>query len=514
MASSLAYVYLLVGLLLGATSRSAALAVLVGWVTVTASLPWQLGVGNLAYPLLYLVGLIIGTWVAGTRRAFQPETRRPSAPRDPVAAMRMACGAAVLCVFVASALALARSTPVFYPVALVDLGGALSGLAAFNPGGFAGFVQGMTVPIAGILLFLIAVEVLTEERARRRLRSALVFGCAVCVASPLLQALVLDPTVRPDKGTSHSVGWVAFFQDPHSLAAYLVLLLGVVLGLVFQRLDRPSSYARIVHLSLVLGTAVVLLFTNSRSGLVSSFACVMVFGSGYVVFGDPDLTHAARNRRAKKATAGVALVVIAILATLSITPARAGIYRGLSRLGNPRMWQFINPEGPEEPLLGRRFLHWQKAGRMIMLNPVWGVGPAGYVRTQLEPSPDSLAEYLSSYGEVELERALLESRTENAHNYFLQYAAEFGLPALATLLSVVVLMLVTTARGLRTASRCRRALLLGILAGETGFLLMCLVGHPLLLAEMQAAFWTVGALGVAEARSTPVGAVPAGDRLE
>jgi hypothetical protein len=93
---------------------------------------------------------------------------------------------------------------------------------------------------------------------------------------------------------------------------------------------------------------------------------------------------------------------------------------------------------------------------------------------------------------------------DNAHNNFLQIAAELGLPALA-------LFLVASASALRTtwASAHESWPAWGLSLGLVAYLVTCLTGHPLLVAGAAYPFWI--ALGLAASFGFPA---PAGGALK
>ena len=93
---------------------------------------------------------------------------------------------------------------------------------------------------------------------------------------------------------------------------------------------------------------------------------------------------------------------------------------------------------------------------------------------------------------------------QNTHNYYLQLGAENGLPAMFAFVALVALTLATIARAAwRCTEPLQRGILSGIAAGQIGFLTFSLVSHPLLLAEMQAVYWSLAGLGVATAVYSP-----------
>ena len=77
---------------------------------------------------------------------------------------------------------------------------------------------------------------------------------------------------------------------------------------------------------------------------------------------------------------------------------------------------------------------------------------------------------------------------ENAHNYYVQLAAELGLPALA----VYIFLIYALYRGLWRAvkeDRDRQGLAKGVIFGLGAYLLTMLTSHHLLLSDQQFLFW-------------------------
>jgi O-antigen ligase len=118
------------------------------------------------------------------------------------------------------------------------------------------------------------------------------------------------------------------------------------------------------------------------------------------------------------------------------------------------------------------------SARMLATAPVLGVGVGTYYQRSGEFMPPGIR---ALYGR------------ENAHDYFMQTAAELGglgLVAFAWWLGAALAPLWR-----RLGEGGRPTVALALLLGCVGFLLTCVTGHPLLVVEVSVPFWA--ALGVA-----------------
>ena len=483
------------GLLLGRAGPHLGLGVLVGFVVVTPSLDWQLGLPNRSTAFVYLFGFLIGTW--WHRTALAARERRSSAtgelPRHATLAIRLS----ILTIAVSSLLALLRNVPL--GDLAFQLRPAFAGLETFNPQSPAGPLQAALIATMGLLLLALSVGQLDTASKRSMLSTAFTVGIVVAVCSPLLQLAFLDPYVRPDKRVEAGEGWVGFFQDQHSFAAFLVMAIGVSAGRAYGSFNGGRRAVASAHAGLALAGVVVLLYTNSRGGLLALAAAIFIGALAWLALSLRAESRSGQGRRRLMVSSVVSVVLVATLVSLVAAPSLRGtVQRALSSLGNPRMWEFLDPETAENPLLARRMLLWSKGGNLIAERPIWGFGPKGYSSSGAALGPELLEAYGEAYGTSELAFAREELEVENTHSYFLQYAAEFGVPALVGLVAVLGLVLSAIFRGaLRSPDRLERGLLGGIAFGQVAFLILSLVSHPLLLAELQGAFWALSALGIA-----------------
>lgn len=141
------------------------------------------------------------------------------------------------------------------------------------------------------------------------------------------------------------------------------------------------------------------------------------------------------------------------------------------------------PEGRNEGLKAAAAFRIQigKAAMYAVADaPVFGIGAGRFY--------DESMRYVaaSRHSETPLHVGSLE----NAHNYFLQVAAELGLLGLGLFLT-----LLASALGKPIQSMVERRLRWAIVAGLVVYLATCLVGHPLLVAGTAYPFWLL--LGVA-----------------
>jgi O-Antigen ligase len=225
---------------------------------------------------------------------------------------------------------------------------------------------------------------------------------------------------------------VGTFANPNLLAAFLVLLLPVAAAGAAGLADRS---ARLVAAAVVvLGYAAVLL-TASRGGIIAAVAGTAAFA----------LLRARRPR-----------LRIGLVAAAVATTALVLVAAGLS--------------------VGVRADVWTAAVRLFVEHPL-GVGPgrAGPVLDAAVPGDEAF---------------------QHAHNLWLNWAVEAGLPGLAAALAVTVAGAVLAVR----RGRAGTLLGAGAAAGLAGFAVMSLADHPAAASRVAVALWAVLAIVATEAR--------------
>ncbi|WP_187329443.1 O-antigen ligase family protein [Halomicronema hongdechloris] len=185
----------------------------------------------------------------------------------------------------------------------------------------------------------------------------------------------------------------AVFDNPNILANYLVIALGITLGMLWQTLDHchrrlPQPAYR---LPLVLTSLMLILAALVYAGSRNSYWVAMVQLLLVVI--------AARRQRWLLLMGGLGLVAIASSAVLF----------GIG--GRQLSWELL-----VDPI---RLDLWRLALEMITQAPLWGVGLGNY---KLLYVPGSIAGY-SSFG--------------HPHNLWLMLAAEVGIPATVLFTGIV-----------------------------------------------------------------------------
>jgi O-antigen ligase len=177
------------------------------------------------------------------------------------------------------------------------------------------------------------------------------------------------------------------------LAWYVVLLLPLVLA---EWLSSSHLRTRVNLGALGAGAALVLASTLSRSGLIGIAVALTAFALLTLV---PMLTSGRASLRASLRRPAVAAVVLSAL-LLSLAFAAAAV-----KLMPARLYS-----------VSARFELWQAAADIIAHRPFFGGGPGtfGYLFHQVpDPNPSATDMYYN-----------------NAHNGFINIAAESGLPSL------------------------------------------------------------------------------------
>lgn len=443
------------------------LGVVVGVVAMTPSLAWQLGLPNLALPWVAGWALCAGF---GIRLLVQ--TRSADRPR--MADTDRALWGVFLLLAASGVVGLVRGAQIGLPSP-----GDLASLVLLRAPDRAGEFQAAATPLLGLTVAGFASALMGRVYARRFVARALYAGCALAAFGPVLQTLFLDPNVRPDWGLRVTDGIVGFFQDPHSLATVLAVAVGLA---VYRWLDGQGRW---LSIGLFVVSVAGLFATRSRAGFVAAIVALVVA----VVITRSDASDRLPLRAMRCLAGAWVLGVVMVLVVAMELPGARGVVLQLESLEhmNVSRWFAMRGDIPAEVptiVMRQRSWLWRKAGLVMKTDPLWGLGPGRFARAVV-------------IVEDEGEPVAAPFLAENAHNYPLQLAAEFGwLPALGWLLLMMRIWYVAV-RGCLQRPRFADTRSLGVAAvGLTPLLVTSLIAHPFLLAEIQLVSGALMALAI------------------
>ena len=309
-------------------------------------------------------------------------------------------------------------------------------------------VAALPLVCAALLSIVVAAHARARDDAELLLRMLVTGGAAVALLNIARLANAVLRTgdalgALPQALTNIRVS--APYGDPNATGSFFVLLLPVAVALTVQTAGARRRYY--ATLATLIGTA--LWMSGSRAALVA----IAVVGVGALLLKE---RGAAVTRRVWIAAGAAAVLLLLALA-------------------------FPNPlfdRASTTGALGIRAEMARVAARLWRTSPVSGVGVGQFMEKSVGFVQDEYVRTL--YGR------------ENAHNNFLQILAELGLTGAA-------------AFGLVLLAALRHPSPFGLRAGLAAFLITCLGGHPLLIPDVNLAFWI--ALGAAAAAQPSRGAM-------
>lgn len=311
--------------------------------------------------------------------------------------------------------------------------------------------------LEGLALFAWTSNAAADDRRWRQVAAMTAFGgamAAVLNVSRFLEIVLrtgLPLSVWFERSSTLRVN--ALHADVNAAASYFVLILALHAGLAHAR--RRQS---LVWLSAGVFVAAALWLTGSRTAIVVA-----------ALIGWTVLVNVAVRGKAGgvRAFAGLAAVILLI--------AAAGLFHlyPTKFAGTPAV----------EALRVRRDMALTSL-RMTRTEPIFGVGVGRFYARSPEFMPEIVA---------------AEYAHENAHNNFLQVLAELGIVGLAAFVWLLIAVL-WRPRNRTGGVDQTQSVLSGLRIGIVGFLLTCLLGHPLLVREVAYPFWI--ALGLVAARTS------------
>lgn len=458
---------------LGVPAALALLLVLSAWrpaaglVAVTALVPVSLWLGRAAdlpawrlseaLVLAVLAGALARLALDAGRRASGPPALPPGL--GPAAALFAGAAAASVAVELSVARAGVHET---WPLGTVWLA-EVSRAYLFGAPILPGLIDAARL-VEGVALLLVVLA--WSRRAAglpRQLAVASLVGAAGAVAINL-QVMLAD--LLAADSTATLAGYLrggrrlaGHAGDVNASGSYFVLAALTGLGLAAgRRGTRLLGLPALAGLAALAAGAACWL-SGSRSALVAA----VIVGLAAGVWSIP--TRRLRGGLRLAAAGALLAAVLALpLAVVAVYPDRGG-------------------SAAAESSLRFRIEFATRSLRMWATQPLFGVGAGRYYALSGEFAGDDVE---------------ARWRYENAHNNFLQIAAELGALGLVGFLG----LLAAGGRRVWQALRARDGpdpLLAGASAGVVAFLLTCLAGHPLLSSEIAYPFWIVLGLTLARA---------------
>jgi O-antigen ligase len=378
----------------------------------------------------------------------------------PVSAPAILFGAIVVASLIASLWVLAQKLGPGFTHALVIQ---LTREFFIDRAGFPALHAGMLL-LEGMLLFAAAARAAADRAGDRfLLRMAAATAAAATVSAVLNLAKLISSAERGESfwasliDLAGRVRWDEHFGDFNAAGSYFVMaaFAGTALAI------RGHGLRRAAWTLCAIVIAAALWLTSSRVAVLGGFVAL---GAVFLMM-EISRGRARALRAAAVAAGGLLLVVLVAVAM----PQRGS--QKSSFLALDVRWGLL-----------------QTGGRMIAHRPVVGLGLGEFYERSAE---FSTADLIAKFPVVGLH--------ENAHNNFMQVAAELGIPGGLLFLALVAAAFATIARGAKTGPDIL------ILAGLGAFVLTWLGGHPLLIPAPGYAFWALfgAATGAATAPGRP-----------
>lgn len=314
---------------------------------------------------------------------------------------------------------------------------------------------------AGVLLYFAVAYQFRRSEQLTRLVDVLLFVTG--------GAALLGFAQYSSSSSLHSTG---LFGDHQLFGSFLMLLLPIAgVMAITERNPNRQLAAQVATVCAVT----CLLLSQARSAWLGAAASLIVLG---VLAG---LTASHRRHTAPRRHEVVlpALLIVAAAGFfLLLWPQTGQIVARVSTLTNVE----------QQATVQIREKTWSEARRMLAAHPLTGIGLGQYPVQQRQFTREGLP--LSQIGGS-------ASLQEQAHNFYLQTAAELGIPGLLLFLSVLVAFWVQGARRVRQMDQgVRRSLLIGALAASVGFAVDAFASPSYQLGQVSMFVWLILGLGV------------------
>lgn len=322
---------------------------------------------------------------------------------------------------------------------------------------------------AGIMLFFVVAYQFRQSKHLFLLVDAILFlGIAASIFA--LGQYAVDPASR---GTM-------LFGNQQLLGSFLMILLPVAAVIALAKADSEKTSVRqlVAQFATVL-MAGCLLLAQTRSAWMGALTGSAVLGVLMVLASAK--TGSLRSQKHKLVLPGV-LATVAVAFFLMIGFGNGSIVDRagtLSNVSGVTSWQ-------------ARLQQWQGTVAMIAERPLSGVGVGQY--PVLQHNYTAIGSEITANGLAGVRNSL----TAQAHNFYLQTAAELGLPGLVLMVAVLGMFFVAGARRVTSMDAgIRRNLLMASMASVSGFAVDAISSPSWQVGQVSIFFWLMLGVGVA-----------------
>ncbi len=310
------------------------------------------------------------------------------------------------------------------------------------------------VQLVVYLIFFAAAQTYVSNENRLRKIVIVIIGFSSLMAFyGILQRLAGLNAIYGLRVSSQAVPFASFINQ-HHFAAFMEMTMGLTLGLLFGKKTTKNN-KRIFLVIAVVVMGIALVFTSSRGGIVSLLAVV-----GFIVIkslrdksiedNDPAAEPVNVLRRSLFYVGGGLILILTLFGAVLLLGGDNALMRGVG-MGNTG------------DVSSGRFHFWEIGWRIFFDYPILGAG--------LDAFGTVFPHYDTWNGTF---------RVEQAHNDYLQIAADAGILGLACVLAFIYLLFKKSRTTMsKASSRFGRGAATGALAGCFGILVHSFFDFPL-----------------------------------
>ena len=307
-------------------------------------------------------------------------------------------------------------------------------------------IEAVYVLLQGLFFYRIMEEEVISQRAWKIMIQILYIQASMIILFSFIQLIFRTPDPL------YGFAIFAPFEGIHSYGSYIAALFFIFLAIVYGGHLRQKLFTG-PFLALIL---LFVILSYSRA----TWLAVMVVSTVFLI-----------NKLSMRKKVLVISSILLVLLMFNLFPniLIKSNQNSLNRLGHLLVLR-------EQLSDYSRVVLWKRALNIIGDFPITGSGIGTFWKISPIYQDFSVSEFKDYY--------------ENAHNYFLQFASDLGLPALLIFLSILFF---TYKAGFRVSSQVPEVapFVKGLLLGLSAYLITCMTGHPLLLSNQQFLFWCV-----------------------